>query len=59
MNDPIPTLRDEAAAAGIWIGDEDGDFVVVSEGDVGITIVEGGNAINPADWTNLALPSCY
>jgi len=55
---PSRTLRGEAAAAGMWIGDSPGDFVFVFETDAGITIASDGDATDPADWTNSAPASC-
>lgn len=52
------TLRDEAAAAGMWVGNNPGDFVWVFETDVGITITSDGDATNPASWTNTSSASC-
>ena len=52
------TFRDEAAEAGVWVGDEVGDFVFVLESTRGITITDNGDVTNPLDWTYDVPPDC-
>jgi hypothetical protein len=55
---PTHTLRDEAAAAGMWAGDNPGDFVFVFASDEGITIDGDGDATEPLQYTNAAPAEC-
>jgi hypothetical protein len=58
-DDPFGTstsARDEAAEAGLWQGNEDGDFVVTSAGDPGI--IATGDVTTVGGWT-IASANCF
>jgi hypothetical protein len=46
------SFRNEAAAAGTWSGNEDGDYIFVTESSIGATVIDDGDATDPAEWTN-------